>query len=399
MEQIRLLREEEFVESLDLGQYAFQYVLPPEQRELRRNQMKKEEDVWGYFVNDRLASQLRLLPLAIWLNGVRYEMGGIASVATWPEYRRQGQVGKLLRHMLKVMRDKGMTVSMLHPFSFAFYRKYGWELTVERKMCVMRRELLPKFPAPSGYVERLQDPAAAWELLNQIYEPFASQFNGMLERTENWWAKELSWRWSGSAAVYYNGDGRPSAYLLYEVKERQMKIKDWAAADLDALYGIWTFIANHDSMAERYEWTAAFDDPFTMLLAEPRIEQRIEPYFMARIVDVEPFLSRMRFLPAPTADAFTFQVTDEDAEWNNGIFRMEVDADGNVVSISKKSAVDPSDEASVIRCDIRVLTSMVFGFRRPLALWTFGKLNGTKEAVQRWEERLPRTTSHLADFF
>ena len=86
-------------------------------------------------------------------------------------------------------------------------------------------------------------------------------------------------------------------------------------------------------------------------------------------------------------------------EWNNGIFRMEVDADGNVVSISKKSAVDPSDEASVIRCDIRVLTSMVFGFRRPLALWTFGKLNGTKEAVQRWEERLPRTTSHLADFF
>ena len=30
MEQIRLLREEEFVESLDLGQYAFQYVLPPE---------------------------------------------------------------------------------------------------------------------------------------------------------------------------------------------------------------------------------------------------------------------------------------------------------------------------------------------------------------------------------
>ena len=39
-------------------------------------------------------------------------------------------------------------------------------------MCVMRRELLPKFPAPSGYVERLQDPAAAWELLNQIYEPF-----------------------------------------------------------------------------------------------------------------------------------------------------------------------------------------------------------------------------------
>ena len=85
----------------------------------------KEEDVWGYFVNDRLASQLRLLPLAIWLNGVRYEMGGIASVATWPEYRRQGQVGKLLRHMLKVMRDKGMTVSMLHPFSFAFTANTG----------------------------------------------------------------------------------------------------------------------------------------------------------------------------------------------------------------------------------------------------------------------------------
>ncbi len=52
-------------------------------------------------------------------------MGGVAGVATYPEYRRSGYVKELLQHSLQTMKKDGYTVSMLHPFAVSFYRKYG----------------------------------------------------------------------------------------------------------------------------------------------------------------------------------------------------------------------------------------------------------------------------------
>jgi predicted acetyltransferase len=34
-----------------------------------------------------------------------FEMGGIGGIATWPEYRRNGMVAKLLLNALKIMMD------------------------------------------------------------------------------------------------------------------------------------------------------------------------------------------------------------------------------------------------------------------------------------------------------
>lgn len=396
MDQIRTFKLEELEESMKLSQFAFQIEPDPQTLEARRSRLKPEE-LWGYFVNGRLASQLRLLQLSIWLNGERFEMGGIASVATWPEYRRQGQVGKLLRHSLNVMKERGMTVSMLHPFSFAFYRKYGWEMTVEQKVCAMNAGQLPRLPEPSGHMERLEDPAQAWQLLDQIYSAFAPRYNGMLIRNEEWWKRELAMRWSGTAAVYYDGNGRPAGYVIYEVKKRELKVKDWAAVNRDALFGIWKLIANHDSMADRYEWTTALDDPFTMLLHDPRIEQRIVPYFMGRIVDVQPFLQRFRFQPAEHSEVLSLQVKDDEASWNDGIYRLEVDAHGCVTDIDKIE--ENVNAENLIICDIQALTSMMFGCRRPRALHAFDKISGSEDAVLRWEARLPQLTSYLADFF
>ncbi|TKH33755.1 GNAT family N-acetyltransferase, partial [Paenibacillus polymyxa] len=38
-----------------------------------------------------------------------------------------GMVSRLLTHALEEMKTAGQSLSFLHPFSFAFYRKFGWE--------------------------------------------------------------------------------------------------------------------------------------------------------------------------------------------------------------------------------------------------------------------------------
>ncbi|WP_141771825.1 GNAT family N-acetyltransferase [Rossellomorea aquimaris] len=124
---IKKLDKNRFEESLQLSEYAFQYKVPTEKREKRLQQLN-EQDVYGIFQEGSLAAKLHLLSLEVWLGNVKYPLGGVAGVATYPEYRRNGFVRRLLSHALDEMNDKGQTISMLHPFDIHFYRKFGWEV-------------------------------------------------------------------------------------------------------------------------------------------------------------------------------------------------------------------------------------------------------------------------------
>src|SRR5699024_10388426 len=102
-----------------------------------------------------------------------------SSVATWPEYRRQGMIKHLLRLALYYMRENGQTVSFLAPFSFAFYRKYGWELAFSEKHYSIPMAHLQKSWDAKGYVRRISRDTS---LLNRIYNTYAKNYTGMLIR-------------------------------------------------------------------------------------------------------------------------------------------------------------------------------------------------------------------------
>ena len=74
------------------------------------------------------------------MSGQEWKMGGIAGVATYPEYRRNGYVKKLLIQALEKMRNDQQIVSLLHPFDIGFYRKFGWEVFTENKKMLIDRK-------------------------------------------------------------------------------------------------------------------------------------------------------------------------------------------------------------------------------------------------------------------
>lgn len=51
----------------------------------------------------------------LYVDGARIPMGGIAGVASPPEHRRRGNVGKLLVECLRETREQGMPLSGLTP--------------------------------------------------------------------------------------------------------------------------------------------------------------------------------------------------------------------------------------------------------------------------------------------
>ncbi|CAM4484971.1 GNAT family N-acetyltransferase [Paenibacillus tarimensis] len=392
MVEIRKFRQEEFDTQMELLLYAFQAELTQEEREENRSQFKPEHN-WGVFEEGKLKASLSLLPFELYVNGRVFQMGGVASVASWPEERRKGLVAMLLSHTLETMKKEGQTVSCLHPFSFAFYHKYGYEMYCEYKRYVIEAALLPERQPYQGKVERCNGDIP---LLDAIYNQYAIRYNGMLKREESWWKEAVFDRKPGHAAVYYRAGGEPAGYMLYAVKDRVFTVHEFVPLDEEARTALWTFIGNHDSMIDRVEMTAPIDDYTPFVVSNPRFKQEIIPYFMARIVDVKPFLEQYSLQAPGKSHEFTIQLSDPYAPWNEGTWTIEISAEGaaSVQPCDKKEAHTP--DAS---CDIQTLTAMLLGFKRPSMLSAAGRLSAGEETIKLLELLIPKRTTYLTDFF
>ncbi|OXM83371.1 GNAT family N-acetyltransferase [Paenibacillus rigui] len=386
----------QFPDSLALSEFSFQYKIPPEEWEKKLSQLKENEQ-WGAYVDGKLAAKLTILELHTWIQGKRWKLGGIASVATWPEYRRGGLVAGLLTNALRVMREEGQYISFLHPFQFAFYRKFGWETYTETKKYEIATALLPKLPSQPGRVVRVGEDNG---LLGSIYTSFAQRYNGTLDRDEAWWTNRIFPVQQGTAAVYYNEAGEPRGYVRYQIKDRVCDIHELVYLDRESWKGLWRFIADHDSMMEKVKISAPGDDQLPFLLDNPRIKQETSPYFMARLVDAAKFIELYPFIQPPSGAVVSLElkVTDSHAAWNDGVFLIEVRADGTAKVEKREQAAGVTGRPQV-ECDISTLSTLLMGYQSASFLYEIERLRGNEEGISLLEALIPKRTTYLPDFF
>lgn len=393
---IRHIPKEQFQDSLSLSEFAFQYEVPKEERE-KKISLLKEKECWGAYVDGKLAARMTIMDMHTWLYGKRFAMGGIASVATWPEYRRGGLVSGLISNALQVMREQGQSLSFLHPFQFAFYRKFGWETYTETKKYEIPTALLPKLPHQPGRIVRVGRDV---ELLSSLYQQYAMKYNGTLDRDAAWWNHRIFDAKKGTAAVYYDASGTPSGYVHYEVKNQVCRIHELVYLHQEAWKGLWRFISDHDSMIEKVTISVPTNDRLAYLLDNPRIKQEIIPYFMARIVDVQPFLRQFPFELAGLKNSkisIRLNITDVHANWNDGGFVLEVSQNGNVHV--EKVHEEHEGTMPTVTCGIGTLAAMFMGYQRPAFLQEAERLQGNEEAVRLLESIIPQGQTYLPDFF
>ncbi|WP_405104618.1 GNAT family N-acetyltransferase [Paenibacillus sp. FSL K6-1217] len=389
--EIRQLRAEEFEDSLSLSEYAFKYKVSAEDR-VRARENFKPEQTWGIFEGDSIGAKLTLLPLQVYIQGKPVAMGGIAGVATWPENRRQGYVAELLTHALQRMNEAGQTLSFLHPFLIPFYRKFGWEIYCEYKKYTIPVGKFPHKTEIQGTVKRGISDIAVFQ---QMYDSFARRYNGTLQRSESWW-KESVLDDEMHACVFYSEQGEPEGYVLYKIVQQELVIDEFIYGNEQARQGLWTFLANHDSMitAAQLKLVPA-DDILPFLLPDPRIAQENYPYFMARIVNAKAFVENMTFNVPEGDRERVFYIEDKHAAWNNGLWRWNVSEHGEATLTRMQGERSEAD----LQCGIGTLTALLMGYRRPLQAARYGQLSGTAEAAAWLEALIPQAETALFDFF
>ncbi|MGM0844467.1 MAG: GNAT family N-acetyltransferase [Bacillota bacterium] len=379
---IKRLNKQHYEETLNLSMYAFQYKVPDEEKENKLKQLDDHE-IYGIEDEDQIAAKLHLLSLSVLLGEKQYKMGGIAGVATYPEYRRQGLVKELLTFTLKRMREKGQTLSMLHPFSIAFYRKYGWELFAEyKKVRIPKAELIMIKQVP-GTVKRFNKDCYPLQI-EQTYRQYARQFSGMLVREKDWW-KDRTIN-TLHAAVYYDREGVEKGYILYEIKNQKMKVEEFIVLNGEARNGLWNFICQHDSMLTEAELILPPGDPLPFLLHNPKIQTELHPYFMARVVDVSGFFE-LHF--ENFKGELSVKITDCYAPWNNGIFLIT----------SEKVTAQSSSSKADLEMDVNALIPLFFGIYSPEELIEMELIKGNPQKVQLLKQNLQTKPGLFLDFF
>ncbi|MGN9170963.1 GNAT family N-acetyltransferase [Paenibacillus polymyxa] len=394
--EIRQLQCEEFEAAIGLSQYAFQFTMTPEDLEKAKKKFKPEQ-TWGIFDGPDLNAKLTLLPLQVYIHGQVFDMGGIAGVATWPEKRRGGMVSRLLTHALEEMKTAGQSLSFLHPFSFAFYRKFGWETYTEYKKYVIPIDKFPAKLKTEGIVKR--DIKNISEL-DQVYQSYASRYNGTLVRDKAWWQERIL-NENYRTVVYYTDAGDPQGYALYKIEDKQLNCDELVYENETARRALWTYFANHDSMITQGKFIyVPADDNLPFLLDDPRIQQETVPYFMGRIVDAVAFVERYPFEQIGEETSLTLHLTDRYAPWNEGVWRLTITTEGQGhLARVDTSNLSVNDTVADLELGIQSLTTLMLGYQQADNLFNWGRIEGSSESVAALKRVVPTKQTFLLDFF
>ena len=351
----------------------------------------------GVFEGTRLAAAATVHDLHLTWGKHDAPMGGVAGVACAVAERGRGHVACLLSASLRQMRETGQYLSGLYPFSYAFYRRHGWEWVGEK-----RRYKLPTSAvrtSPEGRNVQTYDGPEAVDLVRPVYEAFARHYRGMTTRqdpTPDWWQTGLGHGGNRTTYVHVHhdpGTGEADGYFTFRYPDgdRPARIGEFFANSPAAYRGLLSVLHYYGTQISHLEFFAPADDPLPLHVMHNDLVTHVSPLFMGRIVDVIAALTAL--CPAPDIQGqLVVRVHDDTCDWNNATFAVTV-AGGRV-------AVTHTDAAPGISLDIAALTQSYWGQPGLLLLRRAGQLTVTDEAqFSLLSALLPPAVTYLQDFF
>ncbi|RJQ04068.1 MAG: GNAT family N-acetyltransferase [Bacillota bacterium] len=390
----------------------------------------------GVFVGGRMVAGLHLHPYRIYLGPKAVPCGGIGAVASHPDTRRQGHAFALLKDTLKRMKDSGRVISNLFPFSYAFYRRLGWEHVGDQVHYELKFGDLPLWRTSGiaaagrtktvsvceyGQKEQVDDGAIA--ALDAVYRKWASHYNGMLERTESQWRRNVlrPYRkgYSKYATVWEDPSGLPAGYVVYNVPaftepDHDIIVRELAATSGAAYRAILGFLKNQEAQFPGIKVDLPPPDPLLVYLANPQVKRELKATFMARLVDVPRALEATACPPPGLNGTVILSVDDPVCDWNKGDWllaandgRLTVsrvaDANsekGNGAEQGGRQGGPRGGPIGRVKAAVTHLAQIAFGSRKASALWQTDHIEAIRPgAVEFLDAAFGTRSPYISDYF
>lgn len=394
MDKLEQLTQKDLEEFYQLYLYAFTNLDSKGRRTFfdhRYNHALK----YGIKHNGKLGSGMLSIPFHVNFHGVKYKMNGIGDVMSYPEYGGNGAITQLMQQAFNDMLEDNVALSYLAPFSYDFYRRFGYEEVFDRTIYRVKNTDLPrvKIDKKIGSIERLTL-AEAIPFIKEVYVNNPNSHNAGLIREDWWWdylvLKHPHWQ----VGVYFSEDHLSAGYVIYEGLDTTFSIQEIMFTNWESFQYLSRFICQHESMFSTFEYASGDPLGHPDILKNPsNVEVQIKPYMMARIINLETFINHYPFLKKIKSTRVA--VTDKMLPANNGIWRLLINANGT--SFEKIS--DNENNMADIRISIQELTKVLLGYRSLNELNRIGAIRGSYEAITNLDATLRKEPPMLWDYF
>ena len=370
-------------------------------------------DTRGLFDDDDPVAVCAHHSFSLRIRGADREVAGLSAVASPPEHRRQGNVGRMLRESLTEYRERGVHVSALWPFEYPFYADYGWATA-------SRYRHLAAPPDQLGFVDDLiataGDAAGSFRPLDEddhaaakpVLAAMADRYDLTMDWTEEWWRERALQGWKTDPFVYgWERAGELRGICAYSFDDDPddadgtvMRVTDAAVADDEAWFQLLRFFRNHDSQVAEVRIRAPPDAPLLDLVEDPRaVDCEVRTGPMVRLVDVAAALEALDPDPAVEA-AFSLSVSDPLVDRNDRPYRVAV-ADG-AVSVEPwgdgESDGTRSDAADAA-VDVGTLSQLYVGYTSVDEAVRAGGLGVDSATADDLRALFPPRTTHFREGF
>lgn len=369
--------------------------LPVHRRTYRMS--AEDGDTWAQEVtlaNVRIASRagrpiggMTLRPMGQWFGGRPVRMTGISAVGVEPAERSRGAGAEFMRAVLDELRTSGVPLSTLYPATQTIYRRCGYELAgdfVHYRLDADHIDVRDR----SLHIELTDDR----EAIAAIYESAARRTSGLLDRSEEMW-KRVFEPWKRDAQAYVaRGNEGPEGYVVYwrgDGDQRDRMVGDVFASSAAAARRILTFVADHRSFVQFFDWVGPPANPFRFFLSEPRIGVHRSWPWMLRVLDVGAALRERGYAESLDAELH-LDVSDDLFPANGGPL---------VLRVSGGKAEVESGGKRELRIDVRGLAPLYTGYMSAHELAATGYVDGGEETLRTADAIFAGPAPWLADFF
>jgi predicted acetyltransferase len=233
-----------------------------------------------------------------------------------------------MRALLERARGEGHAISTLYPATVSLYRACGYGFgSVFAEWSVALKDL-PRAPgAPGVSIEPFEDGAA----VDECYQAFASQRNGLPARHPEWWKTRVLFSHDTPQYRYLvRENGAVTGWIVYTIAatntdgwRNRINARDLFWTTPAAARTLLSLLSHHRSTVETLGWVGPPVEPLADLFDEDRPELKSTFRSMIRLVDVPAAFERRGYDPHVSANV-TIGVDDPFFAENAGPWEIAV---------------------------------------------------------------------------
>ncbi len=304
---------------------------------------------WGLFdESGKMISTINTGPLRLTFEGRAIDSDELHTVGSLPENRGHGSIRQMMDTVLHYFKEKGDPFVFLTPFSFAFYRKFGFELSACEMPQNAKIDQFASFTCDyrvkqvvsqedTDLVRALFEQNAYSRNLVELKDDAAWQYKGNGEFGErDWWFGDKQ----HYTYLFQDDAGTAVGYLTFVFNYGtngpfigSMQVIDVAYRSPEVFHSILGFIYGMRAKLTDVTFTLPRELDLSLLLPEcNKVERKISGHRMGRVLNVERVLSLLRY----PKEKGSFHICIEDAflPENTGTYAVAY-ADGCAVDVAQ----------------------------------------------------------------